>query len=157
MKFISSIIVVEDVIRSRRLYEGLLGQKVTAEFGDNNISFEGGLSFYKKSLYQQLIGERVIVSGTNNFELYFEADGLPQIEQAVREGGFEFIHSLREEPWKQLVFRFYDCDRNVVVIAERMESVSYRLFNENMPLDEIARVTGYSAEQVRQFINAYQE
>jgi catechol 2,3-dioxygenase-like lactoylglutathione lyase family enzyme len=35
------IIVVEDVLRSRHLYETILGQKVVANFGIYNVGFEG--------------------------------------------------------------------------------------------------------------------
>jgi hypothetical protein len=46
LSFVSSIIVVEDIPRSRRLYEDILHLKVTADFGIYNVGFEGGLSLY---------------------------------------------------------------------------------------------------------------
>jgi hypothetical protein len=155
MKFICSIIVVEDVSRSRQLYENILKQKVIADFGEYNVAFEGGLAFYKKSLYQSLIGGGIILNKANNFELYFEEDNLADIEKEILENGFELIHKIKEEPWKQQVFRFYDADQNVVVIAESMEKVSYRLLMENNSIPEIAKMTGMPADQVEQQINTY--
>ncbi len=149
MKFICSIIVVEDVYRSRELYENILGQKVTADFGEYNVAFEGGLALYKKGLYQELIGsERAILRDANNFELYFEGDNLSAMQAAVLQNGFELIHPIREEPWKQQVFRFYDDDHNNVCIAERMEAVSYRLYRENKTVEEIAILTGLPVAEV---------
>jgi hypothetical protein len=157
MKFFCTIIVVEDIARSRLLYESILHQKVTAEFGDNNIAYEGGLAFYKKSLYQSLIGEREIAGRPNSFELYFEEDRLAEVENEISRQGFEFIHKIREEPWKQRVFRFYDADNNIVVIAETMEQVAYRLFGENHSIDEIGALTGFAADQVARQIEAYRK
>jgi len=158
LKFICSIIVVEDIARSRKLYENILGQKVIADFGEYNVSYEGGLAFYNRSLYQHLMGDdRLIQSRTNNFELYFEEDELAEIENEVAKNGYEFIHKVREEPWKQQVFRFYDYDNNIVVIAEKMENVSYRLFKENKTVGEIAQMTGLPVEEVIQHINKFKE
>jgi catechol 2,3-dioxygenase-like lactoylglutathione lyase family enzyme len=157
MKFICTIVVVEDIGRSRKLYEEILGQKVIAEFGDNNIAFEGGLALYKKSLYQSLLGEDRIMNKSNNFELYFEEDNLIDFEKAVMENGFSFIHTIREEPWKQQSFRFYDYDNNIVVLAETMEKVTHRLFKENNTIGEIAKMTGEPEDLVIQQINDYQD
>jgi len=157
MKFICSIIVVEDIARSRKLYENILHQKVIADFGDNNVAFEGGLALYKRSLYQSLIAEERIMNKSNNFELYFEENNLIDIENEILKNGFEFIHQIREEPWKQQVFRFYDYDNNIVVIAESMEKVSYRLFKENKTIDEISKMTGFRVDQVLQQIKEYKE
>jgi len=153
MKFICSLVVVEDIGRARHLYEDLLGQKVIAEFGDNNVAFEGGLALYKRSLYQQLIGgERAIAHQANNFELYFEEDKLDEVARQVQEHGFEFVHGIREEPWRQRVFRFYDADRHIVVIAESMDRVAYRLSQEHHTIDDISRMTGVGVEEVAQQI-----
>jgi catechol 2,3-dioxygenase-like lactoylglutathione lyase family enzyme len=158
MKYICSLIVVEDIARSRKLYEHILGQKVIADFGDNNVAFEGGLALYKRSLYQNLIGgEKIIMNKSNNFELYFEANDLVEIENKILQNGFELIHHIKEEPWKQQVFRFYDYDNNIVVIAESMEKVSYRLYNENHTLDEISKMTGLPVALVIQQINEFKE
>jgi hypothetical protein len=156
MKFITSLITVADISRSRQLYENILGQKVIADFGEFNVSYEGGLSFYKRSLYQNLIGdERIILNKSNNFELYFETDNLIEIKNEISKNGFEFVHEIREEPWKQQVFRFYDYDNNIVVIAEIMENVSRRLFKENHTVDEISKMTGLPPEEILQHINEY--
>ena len=126
MKFIGSIIVVEDIFRSRKLYETILHQKVTGDFGEYNVAFDGGLALYKRDLYQSLIGDELpIMSKPNNFELYFEEDDLLEIENEILKEGFEFIHKIREEPWKQQVFRFYDYDQNIVAIAESMGKTTY--------------------------------
>ena len=53
MSFVSSIIVVEEIARSRKLYEDILKLKVTADFGIYNVGFEGGLSLYRKAFFRR--------------------------------------------------------------------------------------------------------
>jgi catechol 2,3-dioxygenase-like lactoylglutathione lyase family enzyme len=152
MSFLSSIIVVEDIARSRKLYEGILGMKVTADFGIYNVGFEGGLSMYNKAFFQELSGRAPDLSRHHNLVLYFEIDRLEEMERAVAANGFEFIHSIREQPWKQRNFRFYDCDNHVLEVAERMDAVCYRLLNEGNAVEDIARMTGMPEEEIRQAI-----
>ncbi len=148
MAFVSSIIVVEDIARSRGLYEKILGLRVTADFGIYNVGFEGGLSLYRKAFFQELIGGAAELGRTNNFVLYFEVDDLEAFERTLRESGFTFLHGIREQPWKQRTFRAYDFDNHLLEIAERMDAVVRRLRREDHTLEEIAQMTGLPAEEV---------
>lgn len=148
MRFVCTIVVVENVLKSRELYEKILNQKVIADFGEFNVAFEGGLALYKKSLYQRLLGEKQILNKSNNFEIYFEEEDLTKIEKKIEELDFEFIHKIKEEPWKQKVFRFYDYDNNNVVIAENMNSTVKRLEKENITIEEIVKVTGMPKNEI---------
>jgi len=95
MAFVSSILVVEDIARSRGLYEKILGLRVTADFGLYNVGFEGGLSLYRKAFFQELIGGAAELGRANNFVLYFEVEELEALERTIREGGFTFLHGIR--------------------------------------------------------------
>ncbi len=148
MRFVCTIVVVENVLKSRELYEKILNQKVIADFGEFNVAFEGGLALYKKSLYQSLLGEKQILNKPNNFEIYFEEENLIKIEKKIEELDFEFIHKIKEDPWKQKVFRFYDYDNNNVVIAENMSSTVKRLKKENNSIEEIIKITGMPKNEI---------
>jgi catechol 2,3-dioxygenase-like lactoylglutathione lyase family enzyme len=150
MGFVSSIIVVEDVAHSRNLYENILHMKVTGDFGIYNVGFEGGLSLYRKAFFQELIGGQVNLDRHNNVVLYFEVGDLEELEQEIVRNGFEFIHRIREQPWKQRTFRFYDYDNHILEIAERMDIVLDRLQQNGNSVEEIATLTGYSKDQVLQ-------
>jgi len=149
MSFVSAIIVVEDVPTSRKLYEGILGMKVTGDFGIYNVGFEGGLSLYRRALFEELTGRPVEAGRHHNLAVYFEIDDLEAMEKKIAQNGFEFIHRIREQSWKQRTFRCYDCDGHVLEIAEKMDVTIRRLFDEGNPLEEIARMTGYTVEQVK--------
>jgi hypothetical protein len=157
MSFVSSIIVVEEISRSRLLYENILHLKVTADFGIYNLGFEGGLSLYRKAFFQELIGGQVNLDKHNNVVLYFEVEGLEDLEEEIARNGFEFIHKIREQPWKQRIFRFYDYDQHVLEIAERMDIVIDRLQQNGSSLEEIANLTGYSVDQVVQELERHKE
>ena len=148
MSFVSSIIVVEDISRSRRLYEDILRLKVIADFGIYNVAFEGGLSMYRKDFLQGLIGERVDLARHNNVILYFEIDDLEELEKEIDRNRFDFIHKIKEQPWRQKNFRFYDLDHHVLEIAEKMHVVTDRLLKQGNSLEEISGLTGLPVDQV---------
>jgi hypothetical protein len=155
MTFVSAIIVVEDVLRSRKLYENVLHLKVNGDFGSYNVGFEGGLSLYRKAFFQELIGGEVSLDKHHNVVLYFEVEKLEELEQEIAMLGFEFVHKIREQPWKQRTFRFYDYDNHILEIAERMDIVIYRLQQNGNSFDEIARLTGYPEDQVLQELDKH--
>jgi len=157
MSFVSSIIVVEEIARSRILYESILHLKVTADFGIYNVGFEGGLSLYRKAFFQELISDQVNLDKHNNVVLYFEVDDLEDLEKEIATNGFEFIHKIREQPWKQRNFRFYDYDQHILEIAEKMEVVISRLQQNGSSIEEIAKLTGYSVDQVVQELEKHKE
>ncbi len=140
LKFIGSLITVSDIQRSREFYESVLGQKVEADYGEN-VSF-GGFSIHLRPHFKMLIDNKNVVIGGNNFELYFEYDNLEQIFEKLKAEKVEFIHELREFPWKQLGIKFYDPDKNIIEIGETMENLSFRLHQQGNSFDEISKMTG---------------
>lgn len=157
MSFVSSIIVVEDIARSRILYETILHLKVVADFGIYNVGFEGGLSLYRKAFFQELIDDQVHLGKHHDVVLYFEVDDLEALEEQIGEHDFEFIHNIKEQPWKQRNFRFYDYDDHVIEAAERMDVVISRLQGNGNSVEEIAKLTGYSVDQVLQEMEKHKE
>jgi len=125
MKYICPLIVVEDINRSRLLYEKILKQKIKVDHGEN-VVFEGDFALHQKSHFQSLINDYPVISHSNSFELYFEEENLEEIEKILEEHNFEFIHRIKEQPWKQKVLRFYDYDKNIIEIGEPMKNFLIR-------------------------------
>lgn len=153
MKFICPLIVVESIDKSRFLYEELLGQNVKTDFGEN-ITFHGDFAIHERKHFEKLIKNKV-KQKSNSFELYFEEDDLEEIESILKEHDFEFVHGILEQPWKQKVLRFYDYDKNIIEIGERLEHVAYRLSNENLSIEEISKITYLTVETVKKSISEY--
>ena len=150
VKFVCPLITVADMNRSRDFYERVLGQKVISDFV-RNIGFEG-FAIHLRSHFQMLIDNKEIVIGGNNFELYFEYDNVEQIVEKLKTEKVEFVHELREQPWKQLVVRFYDPDRNIIEIAETLECLTLRLFRQGNTVDEISKLTGIEREFIKKIV-----
>jgi catechol 2,3-dioxygenase-like lactoylglutathione lyase family enzyme len=150
VKFICPLITVADMKRSRDFYENVLEQTVETDFG-RNVSF-GGFAIHLQSHFKVLIDNKEVVAGGNNFELYFEYDNVEQICEKLKAENVEFVHELREQPWKQLVVRFYDPDKNIIEIGESMEHLVFRLFRQNHSTDEISKMTGLDKEFIEKTI-----
>jgi catechol 2,3-dioxygenase-like lactoylglutathione lyase family enzyme len=140
--------------RSRDFYEKVLNQKVTFDFGEN-IAFEG-FAIHLKSHYQGLIDDKEVKLGGNNFELYFEDNDLENVVKRLEEYGVTFVHPLREQPWRQMVVRFYDPDENIIEVGESMEHAAYRLYKAGMEIEKISAATLMPEEFVRKAIEMYQ-
>ena len=151
LKFMCSVITVSDIKRSRDFYENVLGQKVEADYGQN-VSF-GGFAIHLRPHFQMLIDNKEAVVGGNNFELYFEYDNLVQIVEKLKAENVDFIHELREAPWKQFGIKIYDPDKNIIEIGETMEYLSFRLYRQGNSFDEIAKLTGLSIEFIEKSVN----
>ncbi|HDP67021.1 MAG TPA: glyoxalase/bleomycin resistance/dioxygenase family protein [Candidatus Marinimicrobia bacterium] len=154
MKFICPLIVVDDIKKSRHLYENILGQTVKKDFGENVI-FAGDFAIHQRDHFQALIGNREIIKKSNSFELYFEHDELPEIVGKIKALDLELVHDIVAQPWQQLVVRFYDYDKNLIEVGERLEHVAFRLFRNNYSMDKICQITHLSKEAVENAIKEY--
>ena len=150
IKFMCPLITVTDIKRSRDFYENVLEQKVEADYGEN-VSF-GGFAIHLRSHFKMLIDNKEVVVGGNNFELYFEYDNVEIIVEKLKTEKVEFVHELREQPWKQFVVRFYDPDKNIIEIGETLDYLSFRLYKEGNTFDEISKLTGLSREFIEKTV-----
>jgi catechol 2,3-dioxygenase-like lactoylglutathione lyase family enzyme len=154
MKFICPLIVVNDIIKARYFYETILGQIIKADYGQN-ISFQGDFSLHEKEHYQTLIGNHPVRTQSNSFELYFEENDLQELQEKLIEHKVEFLHRIREQPWKQRVMRFYDYDRNIIEVGETLEYTAFRLSKEGFTIDEICKITYLTKELVTESIRKF--
>lgn len=156
MKFICSFIAVSDIKRSRYFYEILLNQKPRFDFGEN-ITYHGDFAIHLESHFKNLIDNKKIEHGGNNFELYFEYDDLEQIVKILKENNITFLHDIREQPWRQKVVRIYDPDQHIVEIGESLEYLSFRLKNEGLSNEEISKITNMPSDFMISAIDKFEE
>jgi predicted enzyme related to lactoylglutathione lyase len=141
MKFICSLITVENISNSKLFYEDVMKQKIKYDFGEN-VLFEGGFAIHLKSHYSKLINHKPIISASNNFELYFEFDDVDFFVKELKNNKIEFIHEIKEQPWRQKVVRFYDPDKNIIEVGESLEFLSFRLSKEGKSVENISKIIG---------------
>ena len=149
---LTSIIVVDDVIKTKEFYEEIIGCSVTSDFGEFNVTFDGGLSFYKKEFFLKLAGKREVVDRSNNFCIYLEVDDIERYESILANHKVEFIHKMREQPWGQRTLRFYDLDNHIVELAENMNNVIARMYKENGNIKLISEKTGFKEIEIKQIL-----
>jgi len=140
MKFICPLIVVADMPRARHFYEQVLNQTVKYDFGEN-VTFQGDFAIHLQEHFSRLIDDKPIVAASNSFELYFEEDDLLPLIDKLKACGVEFVHELREQPWRQRVVRFYDPDHNMIEIGESMAYLCFRLCKEGASVEEVAQTS----------------
>lgn len=148
LKFISPLIVVEDMARSRQFYEQLLGQTVKFDFGVD-VAFEGDFTIHLKSHFQSLLGDASkypITAKTHNGELYFDADDIESIYQRLQAADVEFIEGIQEQPWGQRAMRLYDPDGHIIEIGEPLEITVRRFYGQGRSIERIAERTGMPRE-----------
>ncbi len=139
--FHSAVLLVADVEKSKRFYSVVLGQRIVFDFG-RNVVFEGGLAIWDRDYALDLIFREqrdAFQVRTDSAEFYFETRDLEKLFERLSKEEVEFIHSIREEPWGQRVFRVFDFDGHILEFAESMESVVSRLGRQGFGVDEIAR------------------
>ena len=152
IRFQKALLLVKDVAISRTFYEQTLQQKIEYDFGED-VVFKGGFAIHYANHLSQLLFNRPnpLIDdrlGKENFELYFECDFLDDVFNKLMESGITFIHTMKEQPWGQRVFRFYDPDHHIVEIGEPMSAVIRRYLKQGIPDTEVASRTSMPIEEV---------
>jgi catechol 2,3-dioxygenase-like lactoylglutathione lyase family enzyme len=156
MKYVCPLITVTDMKLSRDFYENLLGQKIKYDFGES-VTFHGDFAIHLQSHYKNLIDNKEIKSGGNNFELYFESDAIELMVENLKQNKVSFVHELREQPWRQKVVRFYDPDNNIIEVGETLEHLSLRLRKEGLSFEHITEITNMPIDFVLDSIEKYKK
>ena len=146
-KFICPLLVVKDIASSRRFYEEVLGQEVKNDFGED-VVFKGAFAIHEAKHFAGLTGVDTAEGPRPSHELYFEDDDLSSGEERLKAAGVEFVHPVREQPWKQRCLRCYDPDGHIVEVGESMEAVVRRLHGEGMTAEEITKACKMPVEFV---------
>ena len=117
MKYVSAVIFVKDIHRSKFFYHTLLELEMEYDFG-SNITFENGMSIWQ--INKDHIIEDLLNTGmedeqpVNRFELYFETDNILETDNKLRLSNTKYFHKIRKEPWGQLTLRVFDPDNHLV-------------------------------------------
>jgi catechol 2,3-dioxygenase-like lactoylglutathione lyase family enzyme len=156
MKYICSLIAVENMELSKAFYQQVMKLKIRFDFGEN-VLFEDGFAIHLKSHFSSLIGGKPITKGSHNFELYFEFDDVDSFVEELNRQNIMFLHIVKEQPWRQKVVRFYDPDMNIIEVGESLEFLSYRLNVEGKTIEEIKVITGMPVEFIQKSINAFKK
>ncbi len=153
MKYSGTLLVVRDISRSRKLYEGLLGCVVAMDQGVY-LAYTNGISLQEEKTWLSFIDRQAgdITYGANDGELYFEEHEIESFFIRLRVFDVELIHDLHEHSWGQRVVRFYDLDGHVIEVGEHMGDVARRFLNAGMTREEAAKRMQVPSDMIEGFL-----
>lgn len=156
MTFICSLFVVDNIQEAKDFYTRVLGQKIINDLGEN-VVFEGPFALHEKKHYKKLIGDLTITSPSNSSELYFEEVNLEKVQENLKKEGVDFVHEIREQPWRQQVLRIYDPSYNIIEIGESLNHTIYRLWQEGLSENEIGKTLSMTQKVVKRTLDDFKK
>ena len=153
MKFSGTLLVVKDINRARKLYEGLLGCVVAMDQGVY-VAYTNGVALQEEKTWLSFIDRQAndITYGANDGEIYFEEHEIESFFIRLRVFDVELIHDLHEHSWGQRVVRFYDLDGHVIEVGEHMGDVARRFLNAGMTREETAKRMQVPSDMIEGFL-----
>jgi len=153
MKFSGTLLVVRDINRSRKLYEGLLGCVVAMDQGVY-LAYTNGIALQEEKTWLSFVDKQAdeITYGANDGELYFEEHEIESFFIRLRVFDVELIHELHEHSWGQRVVRFYDMDGHIIEVGEHMGDVTRRFLNAGMSREEAAKRMQVPLDMIEGFL-----
>ena len=147
MKYTSTLIAVEDMERSKRFYSEVLGLAVIADFGAN-VTLEGGITLQTLDTWKTFIRTDTVVLPNNAGELYFEEEDIDAFCTHLKTFDISYVHELFEHQWGQKVVRFYDPDRHIIEVGEKLDAVIRRFAGQGLSPEQIAERMGVPTDFV---------
>ena len=137
MKYISTLIAVSDMKKSKQFYHDVLGMKVVADFGAN-VTLDGGLVMQTMDTWKSFIRTDKVLLPNNAGELFFEEEDLDAFLENLKQFDICYVHPLFEHRWGQRVTRFYDPDRHIIEVGEKLNTVILRFMEQGLSAEETA-------------------
>jgi catechol 2,3-dioxygenase-like lactoylglutathione lyase family enzyme len=147
MTYHSTVIFVSDIERSKAFYTRHLGFSIAHDYG-KNVILQPQLTIWE-ILPGHIIEKELETGGiSNRFELYFEISAIESKFSELEKAGVCFLHLLREEPWGQRTFRFFDPDGHLIEVGEPVEDFVVNLCKRGMTGMQISIKTGIPVPEV---------
>jgi len=137
MKYISTLIAVRDMDISKQFYHDVLGLNVVADFGAN-VTLDGGVVLQTLDTWKSFIRTDSITLPNNAGELYFEENDMGTFCKHLKTFDICYVHELFEHSWGQRVVRFYDPDKHIIEVGEKLDTVVLRFIEQGLSAEETA-------------------
>ena len=137
LKYTSTLIAVADMEKSKQFYHDVLGLEVVADFGDN-VTLDGGIALQTMNTWKTFIRTDNLVLPNNAGELYFEEEDMDTFCDHLKKFDICHVHPLFEHRWGQRVVRFYDPDKHIIEVGEKLDAVILRFMENGLSAEETA-------------------
>lgn len=119
MKHVDTIVLVEDIQRSKAFYTDIIGLEILHDWG-NMVVFKERFALHQAMALLPEDQTKKFVSsgkqGRDNLVIYFETENLEGEYQKMVEKGMEIVHGILDLPW-QKIFRMKDPDGHILEIG----------------------------------------
>ena len=137
LKYTSTLIAVADMEISKQFYHDVLGLEIVADFGDN-VTLDGGIALQTMNTWKTFIRTDNVVLPNNAGELYFEEEDMDTFCDHLKKFDICYVHPLFEHRWGQRVVRFYDPDKHIIEVGEKLDAVILRFMENGLSAEETA-------------------
>ena len=137
LKYTSTLIAVADMEISKQFYHDVLGLEIVADFGDN-VTLDGGIALQTMNTWKTFIRTDNVILPNNAGELYFEEEDMDIFCKHLKKFDICYVHPLFEHRWGQRVVRFYDPDRHIIEVGEKLDAVILRFMEQGLSAEETA-------------------
>ena len=137
MKYTSTLIAVKDMDISKQFYHNVLGLNVVANFGAN-VTSDGGIVLQTLDTWKSFIRMYNVTLPNNAGELYFEEDDMDAFCNHLKSFDICYVHELYEHRWGQRVIRFYDPDKHIIEVGEKLDAVVLRFIEQGLSPEQTA-------------------
>ena len=137
MKFTSTLIAVANMEKSKQFYHDVLGMNVVADFGAN-VTLDGGLVLQTLDTWTSFIRTDNVVLPNYAGELYCEDEDMDAFCDHLKQFDICDVHPLFEHRWGQRVVRFYDPDKHIIEVGEKLDAVILRFMKQGLSAEETA-------------------
>ena len=137
LKYTSTLIAVADMEISKQFYHDVLGLEIVADFGDN-VTLDGGIALQTMNTWKTFIRTDNLVLPNNAGELFFEEEDMDTFCDHLKKFDICYVHPLFEHRWGQRVVRFYDPDKHIIEVGEKLDAVILRFMENGLSAEETA-------------------
>jgi catechol 2,3-dioxygenase-like lactoylglutathione lyase family enzyme len=137
LKYTSTLIAVADMEISKQFYHDVLGLEIVADFGDN-VTLDGGIALQTMNTWKTFIRTDNVILPNNAGELYFEEEDMDTFCNHLKKFDICYVHPLFEHRWGQRVVRFYDPDKHIIEVGEKLDAVILRFMENGLSAEETA-------------------
>ena len=137
LKYTSTLIAVADMEISKQFYHDVLVLEIVADFGDN-VTLDGGIALQTMNTWKTFIRTDNLVLPNNAGELYFEEEDMDTFCDHLKKFDICYVHPLFEHRWGQRVVRFYDPDKHIIEVGEKLDAVILRFMENGLSAEETA-------------------
>ena len=98
MKYISTLISVNDIERSKKFYHEVLGLDVISDLGVN-VTLTGGFALQQMDTWKEFIANKKVDLHNNAVELVFEEKELDLFIEHMKKFDIEYVRDIIEHGW----------------------------------------------------------